>query len=369
MSDLLKTHLRSLSGHGDPLADAVIDTLEHSPSHAKALLQQGLKHGCQAIPEAPESIKTLLKDAELACAETPIEILQRATEPYLLMGPTWLSVSLGPGALIHTYCDPSIAAVLSSTGNLSAQLAARRLMETQLWNLKILRSGGLMIGAEGYVHTLQVRLLHARIRANLIKRSDPPFNACIPIDQCQLLRTWLDFTVVSFQSLERIGFKFDAQKLSCLYAMWRLVGRLLGIEQSTLSFVTDHDAANILLREIDAITAPPDDRSIALTRAMLDAIGQRLAGVWGMPTDISILFVESLARLFHGERLADTLNIATNWTEALLTPHIDANRYRLLRAAQDPAFKAEIIAQSLRGFDWIESKFAGDTAYQVYSQS
>ena len=366
MSGLLNKHLRSLSVKGDPLADAVIDTLERSPATAKDLLLHGLKHGHQTIPEAPESIRALLADAELACADTPIEILRQATEPYLLMGPTWISVSLGPGALIHTYSDPGIAAVLSRTGSLLESQAARRLIETQLWNLKILRAGGLVTGGQGYVHTLQVRLLHARIRANLIKRGDSPFDTCIPIDQRQLLRTWLDFTVVSFQSLERIGFKFDAQQLSSLYAMWHLVGRLLGIESSTLSLVTDHDAANVLLREIDAITALPDHRSIALSRAMLDAIGQRLATVWGLPTEISIMFVESLARLFHGERLADVLNIAPNWTEALLTPHIDANRYRLLRAAQDPAFKAEIIAQSLRGFDWIESKFTGDTAYQVF---
>jgi len=365
MNGLLNKQLRSLSGKGDPLADAVIETLEHSPGKAKDLLLHGLKHGHQTIPAAPESIRALLAEAEKASAETPIEILRLATEPYLLMGPTWISVSLGPGALIHTYCDPSIAAVLSRTGSLLESQAARRLMETQLWNLKILRQGGLLVGGQGYVHTLQVRLLHARIRANLLKRGGPPFSASIPIDQRQLLRTWLDFTVVSFQSLERIGFNFDAQQLSSLYALWRLVGRLLGIEQSMLSLVTDHNTANVLLREIDTLTAPPDDRSLALTRAMLDAIGLRLAGVWGMPTDISILFVESLARHFHGAQLADALNILPNWTQTLLTPHRDANRYQLLRAAQDPVFKAERLAQSIREFDWIESNFTGDTAYQA----
>jgi hypothetical protein len=365
MSGLLNRHLRSLSGKGDPLADAVIETLDHSPAKAKDLLLHGLQHGRQTIPEAPESIRALLADAELACAETPIETFRRATDSYLLMGPTWISVSLGPGALIHTYSDPSIAAVLSRTGSLLESQAARRLMETQLWSLKILREDGLVIGGQGYVHTLQVRLLHARIRANLIKRGGPPFSSSIPIDQRQLLRTWLDFTVVSFQCLERIGLNFDAKQQSSLYALWRLVGRLLGIESSTLSLVTDHDTANVFLREIDALTAPPDQQSIALSHAMLDAIGQRLATAWRLPTDISILFCASLARHFHGEQLADALNITPNWTEALLTPYTDANRYRLLRAAQDSAFKAEVITKSQSGFAWIESKFEGDTAYQV----
>lgn len=365
MSTSFNTPLKSLSGKGDPLADAVIDALSHSPTETKSLLHRGMTYGVQSIPNATESIKALLRDAELACTEVSEKTLHVASEPYYQMGPMWISISLGPGALVHTYCDPIIAAVLSSTGNLSDTQAARRLMETQLWNLKVLRAGGLKVGGQGYVHTLQVRLLHARIRANLIKRGTAPFNDTMPIDQRQLLRTWLDFTVVSFQALERIGFTFDGLQLSSLYAMWRLIGRLLGIDPSTLSIVTDHKAATVLLNEIDLLTSPPDEKSRALTRAMLDAIGLRLAPVWGMPNDISILFVESLARLFHGDTLADALNIPINWTSSLLSTHSNANRYRILRAAQDPEFKSEIFKHSLNGFDLIESNFSGQTAYQV----
>ncbi|GHO62534.1 hypothetical protein KSC_014260 [Ktedonobacter sp. SOSP1-52] len=40
-------------------------------------------------------------------------------------------------------------------------MAKRRIMETGVWNVASVFPGGLLRGADGYVHNLQVRLLHA----------------------------------------------------------------------------------------------------------------------------------------------------------------------------------------------------------------
>ena len=356
--------LADLNNEGDALADEVVHDCQQVPGETRSLLTLGMSQGVAAIPRAPESFRRFLAQAESSAAGVSTEELALASEPYLLMGPMWITVSLGPGSLVHTYADPGIAAVLMSTGNLSDTGAARRLLETQIWNLRILRSGGLRQGGQGYVQTLQVRLLHARVRKTLMDRGWTDDAHAVPINQAQMIRTWLDFTLVGFRALQKIGFEFSADDQAPIYLMWRLVGELLGIDSRLLSLLQDAQSAGVLLDTMDAASPAPNEHSRLLTRAMLNAVGTRLARVWGMPQDMAILFTESLSRAFHGEVMARQLGLSANWTEALLPVYADANRYRHLRAKQDPVFRRELFDRSLGAFDAIEGSLKGGTSFE-----
>ena len=357
-------HLDTLRGVSDPLADAVVRSFDSSSQDLPMVLDAGMRKGVAAVQNAPDSLKAFLHDAESALNGASSGALERAAEQYLLIGPLWMSVSLGPGSLVHTYSDPAIAAVLTRTGKLSAAGAARRLQETQRWNLSIVRPGGLVLGGAGYVQTLQVRLLHARIRARLAQTSIDGAAGAALIDQWQMVRTWLDFTVVAFRALERIGFGLGAEDSADLYALWHLVGRLLGIDEKVLELVANQNSAQALLSHIDRETAAPDKNAIELTRAMLDALGARLALAMKLPLEVGVLLAESYCRLFHGDSVADGLNVPVNWTASWLPIQADANRYRLLRAKQDGEFRSSIIEQSLKACEAIDASFGGTAAYE-----
>ena len=196
---------------GDELADAVVMDFHRASPEERDLLTRGMVDGSRQIPDAPASFQRFIADAEAAIDECPPETLLQASETYLTVGPAWLTLSLGPGALIHTYSDPGIAAVLTKTGNLLGQITARRLLETQLWNIQVVRPGGLSRGGAGYVQTLQVRLLHAKVRAALM--NNPEFEYSTAIDQRQMVRTWIDFTLVSFNALAKAGFAFSPEQM------------------------------------------------------------------------------------------------------------------------------------------------------------
>jgi hypothetical protein len=73
------------------------------------------------------------------------------------------------GALLHTYMPPEIARVLVRTGRLVTD-AAHRAMESKVWNTNVNLPGGLIRGRPGYIATVQVRMLHAQIRATNLRR-------------------------------------------------------------------------------------------------------------------------------------------------------------------------------------------------------
>lgn len=367
-TSVLEIVLGSLKDQGDPLADAVISDYQDASEATRHLLNQGMTQGLVSIPHAPATFRQLLHKAEKNVSDMSAEALSRARAAYWVIDPIWISLSQGPGSLVHTYSDPGIAAVLTATGRLSESGAARRLLETLIWNISILRPDGLVIGGKGYVRTLQVRLLHARIRSSLIEKGWTVSGGGVPIDQWQMIRTWLDFTVVAFRSLTRVGFEFNHEQHHAILEMWQLVGRLLGIDDRVMSLLKSTQDAEGWLARMDAVAPQPTEQSKSLTRHALNAVGTRLAKAWDIPTDVAILFAESLCRLFHGETLADQLGLSPNWTAALLPAQADANRYRMWRAAQDESFKRALMERNQKGFDAIEGSLGGSAAFEQFSQ-
>jgi hypothetical protein len=364
---MLSKKLNSLIGHGDPLADAVWVDYQKSTPEVRALLEKGMRHGSSGICGMPQSFQALLEDSEATLTLMDGPEFERALEYYAWLGPLWHSISLGPGSLVHTYSDPAIAAVLMKTGNLLDQTVARRLLETQIWNVSVIKPLGLSLGGSGYVHTLQVRLLHAQIRSSLLRRGwrHPHSPQAIPIDQLQMLRTWLDFTVVPFNALDRIGLPASIAQRQALYGLWRLVGRLLGIEPDLLAQISDHSVAQEMLKLVDSQLLLADDNSRILTKATLNAMGVRLAPLMDVPADVSVLLMNSLCRLFHGDAQSHRLGVDANWTSALLPMMVDANRFRLRRIEEDCEYRDTSVKDSRKAYEAIENGLSNLTAYQA----
>ena len=245
-------------------------------------------------------------------------------------------VSLSAGALIRVYDSPSIAGVLTTTGRL-IDGAERRIRETGQWVATAMLPGALRAGEAGYVATLQVRLLHAQKR-NVARRrgfDEAAFGA--PINQVDLARTWMDFTLTSLRAEEQMGFGLTTNEAATLYKYWWLLAHLLGIDARLVEGLAGNDQAARVDELLQAVTGPPIPESAQLAAATVASISSDLHEALSIPTGLGAKALSTLARQFHGETLSDDLGLSYSATaNAALNTAIHAARVRRSKLRRDP---------------------------------
>lgn len=353
---------------GDPLADAVIVEFDELGRPARAALQRGLVEGRASVPDAPPAVDALLAHTETVPGWVSPDLLDEGDRTALAVPPHWRGLAFAGGSLAHTYRSPAIARLLVGTGRLTST-APRRLAETGLWNASVVLPGGLRQGAPGYVQTVQVRLLHARVRASAMSHGWDADRWGIPINQADIARTWLDFTVVPFRFLEGVGYRLTDQEQSRLYRYWWYVGHLLGLDEELFLGIEDHEQAGELLDLVDSTSAAPDENSRALVGALFDAATANLASVPQSPMDAAGWrdLLNALAGRYHGEA-APGLGIpespVTSVLPLLAAAEAKARRYQL----QVPGAVQEAVGEGARAFRGIIAALGdGSAAYQDHA--
>lgn len=140
----------------------------------------------------------------------------------------------------------------------------------------------------------------------------------MPLNQLEMTRTWLDFTVVPFLALARLGLPFTRAELTDLYALWQVIGHLLGVDPRLIRRVHNQRSAQELLALIDSTIAPPSADSRQLTAAMITAIAELAAPSLGRLGPHAHGLSVALARRIHGRRISAMLGISRSWVSLLL---------------------------------------------------
>jgi hypothetical protein len=354
--------LIDLAMTGDPLADGVIAEMSAQGPVAVSALAAWKTSGAWPSPVTLSALHALLADLtprpELDWAQ-----VERGASAYRAAGALWTMLALGPGSLVHTYLAPVPASVQVQTVNLVTS-ARQRVIETGTWLIATLLPGGLRPGGAGVVHTLEVRLLHARVRAALLARGWDTAANGLPLNQLEMTRTWLDFTVVPFTALARLGLPFTRAELTDLYALWQVIGHLLGVDQRLIAAVHDQRSATELLALIDMTMAPPSADSRTLTAAMITAIAELAAPSLGRLGPHAQGLSVALARRIHGRHVAAMLGIPRTWV-SLLVPIVVAG-HRLGRAwgrRSDRSWQA-VCDRGTQSFRDAAAQVVGLAAYQ-----
>ncbi len=219
--------------------------------------------------------------------------------------------------------------VLRLTGRLQTD-AERRLNETGQFLMDISGPAALAAGGVGIDRVLHVRLMHAAVRWLIehdpsVERVDDVVPPTVerpgllwsaswgrPVNQEDLVGTWLTFTTVVYDAFDASGVTYDAADVADHLHMWRLVGHLLGLE-SDLVPPTRSDADALQARIWERQHAP-----CAAGEAMTDALVANAhrhlpRWSWGiLPTAF---------RHFVGDDVADILGLPpANWTRHLFPP-------------------------------------------------
>ncbi|MNN39019.1 hypothetical protein D3C81_1530420 [compost metagenome] len=156
---------------------------------------------------------------------------------------------------------------------------------------------------------MQVRLLHARVRTSLLRRGWDVEADGVPINRADTLNTWLDFTVVPFTALERLGITLTAQEERDLYRYWGHVGHLLGIDPDWCAQITCHEEGTAWRQCLLATQElGMDDNVRAIQGALIDTVAERLAALMpNGPASVARSLVFALARRVLGDAACDAM--------------------------------------------------------------
>ncbi len=355
--------LIELTHIGDPIADAVIKELEEHEPDMTHMFNRGIIYGLKTVEvDTPSpAVRAFLEATEALPTWLDPERLKRGSEAILSIGQVWTMFALGPGSLTHTYSSASVASILVRTGNLT-KMAQRRILETGTWYIQSSLPGGLLRGAGGYIHNVQVRLLHARIRTTFLKRGWDTSMMGVPINQVEMVRTWLDFTYVPFRALRQFGITFTRAELGDLYHLWQYIAYLMGVDERFFRDITDQEHAQELLALIDSTTEGANEDSKELTQAMLRIVSELLQPTLKLPVTTIFDIVSAITRRLHGDQLADQLGVKRTWMSTLMPLISLGNRIKRAWDRRSATARRQAVARTVQAFQ--HPLIHGPTTYQ-----
>ncbi|MGD0673828.1 MAG: oxygenase MpaB family protein [Polyangiaceae bacterium] len=292
----------------DPLADAVVETIEHMGGAAgwSLLVRLLRERGAASGSDVPAAFGTFFQSVEQAPFWVDWDVLDGAGAVLRRAGPIG-GIVLGLKALVSAYASPGGNKPLVFTGRLREQ-AGRRLNETARFVRETILQGGMRPYARGWQLTLKVRIIHARARRMILQTGRWDTAAWgTPINQHDEAGTSLLFSVTVLQGLRQLGMHVSQREGEAYVQLWRWSSWLMGVE-SDLLVATEHEGER-LAELIRATQAGPDEDSRALTRALLEAPLQGIAPDRARAAARSARVGAALCRVLIGDATADELAV------------------------------------------------------------
>jgi hypothetical protein len=283
----------------DPLADAVMNELVPRPrAEQEALIQRMLSRTPGELPESLAAMHDWLRETPFWFDETRAN---RGGEVLLRNG-LLSGFVLGFKSLVLGYCSPAGNKPLAFSGRLTGDVS-RRLAETARFVEAVSHPEGTRFGSPGFIATIRVRLIHARVRQAL--RHSEKWRAHewgAPINQYDMAATVLLFSTVLMDGLRELGVRVTDDEEAANLHLWRQVGRLMGVEDELLP--TSPEEARVLGDTIAVTEGVPDVDSRRLTHALIVDGAEREAA-----PPAAIDFGYAMCRHLIGDEKADQLEL------------------------------------------------------------
>jgi hypothetical protein len=337
--------LAAWRGVGDPDADAAVAALRAARAGAAGAGAGGAGGGggCpySAAAASVDALGALAAGGDAAAAR----FLASASTP-----PAWvdwarvdagvaffranaglIGVALLNLSLLGGFGAPDINETLLRAGGLAGarDTANRRLMETLQFVLDVAATpGGLAPGGPGWRACINVRLLHAGVRARAAAAGGarapggarhPPWDAAawgVPVNQEDTVVTQLAFSLVVLMGLERAGLAWHmgTAGMEAYLHLWRLVGAYCGVHPDLSARTATLSDAQVLLEStVSHLVHGPAPSTRALVLATLRAVAFRAPLAWSPRTHAAV------TRVLAGRVYADAMGIP-----AMDDPALDA---------------------------------------------
>lgn len=330
LADVAAVDLDAARERTDPLADAAVAgyfaTVEHTDP--AALFGSLVRHVAVPAEDQVPAIQEYLDTASRIPDWVDADAVARGQAFFNRLVAHHFS-ALYLSSLPGCYAAAKGVQVLRLTGRLQTD-AERRLNETGQFLMDIAGPNALTAGGVGIDRVLHVRLMHAAVRWLIehdpaIERVDdappprsegqqPLWSASWgrPVNQEDLVGTWLTFTAVVYAAFDASGVSYDAADVDDHLHMWRLVAHLIGVEPE---LVPDD---RVTAEALQARIWERQHASCGAGEAMTDAL---VANAHRHLPRLSWTMLPTAFRHFVGDDVADTLGLPpANWTRHLFPP-------------------------------------------------
>lgn len=218
----------------EPMDKVVAWMFADNPGKAKALFEQALTRGIETVDNPPAPLREFFEHIDRAPAWLDRSLLLRGAKVAQASGMVAFYV-LRDMALMGGYAYfNSMNQTLAATGALHKDVALR-LGETGTWLQDVTKPRGLERFGEGFITTIRVRMVHALVRRALTtKREWDTATWGVPINQIDMLATYLAFGPVSLMGARLFGVPLGSKDAQAAMHMWRYIGWLSGVEERWL---------------------------------------------------------------------------------------------------------------------------------------
>ena len=315
---------------GDPLADTMIAELEPlGQDEAARLIELGMHDRAgDALRDAPASVREFFAH----CAEPPAWLDRSSFQPGCRMfhrNTRLILAGMVAGVLVEGF-STNIAKSFFLTGRLRDQ-GVRRLKQNNRHMLEIFMPGGMDTHADGWTHSVRIRLVHAKIRQLLGRSGEWDAEELgTPISAAHLGFAIAAFSARLLQHLHRLGASFSEEERRSFMAVWRYSGYLMGIPE-TILYRDEEDALEVF-RIGGRCEPPPSAESIALAASLINS-APLFAGLDDRNERRKLAgYIAQLSRALIGVQLADELMFPASSTFGVLWKFRALNRVeRMLR--------------------------------------
>ena len=359
---------------GDPLADAVVEAIRDD-GEVRGQLNDGAKSGLASLKNPHPAVVALLTQCEAVPDFhpflTPEEFqtgLRNGNRAWYIFPPVVTDIGLSSGSLTQLYTSLPLSTVLNGTGRL-IEGVGRRLIETTYWLDQVMYPGNLVPGRIGYVETIQVRMIHAYVRAAHLKRGYDTAALGIPISQSEMGFSWYSFSLTCLIAAEEMGYSLTPAEAAEFYTYWWYIGHLLGINPRLFVGVTNHKQAmdGALMQE--TIKGQIASDGGALAKAMNAAIAMGAADdfleaqIDADPVEV----IDCLTHRFHGYEVANALGVPFHHETYLkLGRYVSSVRGEQAKLRNNPEeWKLAISANMKACADRLGAGIGGQTSYQA----
>ena len=308
----------SFTAVGDPLADAVIESLAETPSaNFESLLQGFLAQDSAAVKHAPQEWQAYFAQVEAQPDWFDPES-ESAHSGYQLY---YDNVDL----FVPAYFVSTVVTATTSIGKAlhASGLAEERNVLSNLRNItrrvnEIMLPGGLDREGDGWKLLVTERLEQARIRNRLTQKDQWPVERLgIPWSAAHNGLIAAGFSAAAFSWIERLGVSFDAQAKNSLMQIWRYVGYLSGTSEALL-FEGDETKTADLFRTALVCEPPPDQDHANVVNSMIRAIPPEVDSDHPLKQKKIAAQLYRFFRLFLGDELADRLDFPRQSTTGVI---------------------------------------------------
>ena len=300
---------------GDPEADALVNAIAAADQEQQGeFITAGMDEDAEALRSAPPAVG---------------EFFDRIGTP-----PEWFNPkSVYPGCRsFHAYSDlfltvfvtdiiiRGFTTIISQSFFITGRLTdsgVQRLRQNIRHLLEIMLPGGLERHGEGWKLSVRLRLVHARVRQQLLASEEWDHEAHgMPLSAAHIALASCNFSAIMLWAVDRIGAHLNDEERASFMQIWRYTAWLMGVPDALL--FRDEAEARELFR-VGYICEPgPDLVSIAMANSVINS-APLVIGVDDRDERKNLVdFGYRLSRSLIGDELADQLKFPKNRTVGLL---------------------------------------------------